>query len=49
MDDYKTFKEASVSGLAGSSITHFNPISSVALVRLFTRFKRFPVFWNEAA
>ncbi|KAJ7641759.1 GWT1-domain-containing protein [Roridomyces roridus] len=34
MDDYKAFKEASVSGLTGSTVTHVNLISSVALVSI---------------
>ena len=32
MSGYKTSKEAFVSGMTGSSITHINTISAVALV-----------------
>ncbi|KAJ7272716.1 GWT1-domain-containing protein [Mycena haematopus] len=34
MSDYKAFKEASVSGLTGSTVTHVNMISSVALASI---------------
>ncbi|KAJ7656693.1 GWT1-domain-containing protein [Mycena rosella] len=34
MDDYKTLKEQSVSGMTGSTITHVNLISSVALASI---------------
>jgi hypothetical protein len=40
MSDYKAFKEASVSGLTGSTISHVNMISFVALVCLPARFLR---------
>jgi phosphatidylinositol glycan class W len=33
MDDYKSSKEAFVSGMTGSSVSHINMISMVALVR----------------
>ncbi|KAF7371029.1 GPI-anchored wall transfer protein [Mycena sanguinolenta] len=34
MSDYKAFKEASVSGLTGSTVTHVNMVSSVALASI---------------
>lgn len=33
MDDYKSSKEAFVSGMTGSNVLHINMISLVALVR----------------
>lgn len=41
-EDYKTSKEAFVSGMTGSSVGHINLISLVALVRGWRNHERVP-------